>query len=178
MAKKRLSKNQQVYQSILDKALQQGIDIRGLKAFPNRITQDILQDLQSEISQRQSAKTYTVTDAIISRLQALPSKKQTYTHGGEPIDYNLENFYYTVLGIIKQMQEDFGTEQYEYYLQQNEEEIISAIDSINESLYSEVVQAKTEDLIPLLSNHDMTRVMATQANDINEYFGFTDLNNI
>lgn len=178
MTKKRLSKNQKAYQSILDKALQQGTDINGLKAFPNRITQDTLQDLQSEISQRQSAETYTVTDSIISRLQALPSKKQAYTHGGEPIDYNLENFYYTVLGIIKQMQEDFGEEQYEYYLQQNEEEIITAIDSINESVYSEVVQAKTEDLIPLLSNHDMSRVMATQANDINEYFGFTDLDNI
>lgn len=178
MAKKRLTKNQQAYQSILDKALQQGTDISGLKAFPKKITQDVLQDLQTEISQRQTAKTYTVTDSIISRLQALPSKKQTYTHGGEAIDYNLENFYYTVLGIIKQMQEDFSNEQYEYYLQQNEEEIISAIDSINESVYSEVVQAKTEDLIPLLSNHDMTRVTATQANDINEYFGFTDLDNI
>lgn len=178
MTKKRLTKNQQAYQSILDKALQQGIDIRGLKAFPNRITQDILQNLQSEISQRAHAETYTVTDSIISRLQALPSKKQAYTHGGEAIDYNLENFYYTVLGIIKQMQEDFGREQYEQYLQQNEEEIISAIDSINESVYSEVVQAKTEDLIPLLSNHDMSRVMATQSNDINEYFGFTDLDNI
>lgn len=177
MAKK-LTKNQKAYQVILDKAEQQGINTQGLKSFPTRITQDTLQDLQTEISQRQSAKTYTVTDSIISRLQALPSKKQTYTHGGEAIDYNLENFYYTVLGIIKQMQEEFGNEQYEYYLQQNEQEIITAIDSINESLYSEVVQAKTEDLIPLLSNHDMTRVMAIQTNDINEYFGFTDLDNI
>ena len=175
MAKKRLSKNQKAYQAILDKAEQQGINTQGLKAFPKRISQDTLQDLQSE---RQSAETYTVTDSIISRLQALPSKKQAYTHGGEAIDYNLENFYYTVLGIIKQMQEDFGSEQYEYYLQQNEEEIISAIDSINESVYSEVVQVKTEDLIPLLSNHDMSRISAIQSNDINEYFGFTDLDNI
>lgn len=178
MANKRLTKNQKAYQSILDNALQQGIDTSGLKAFPSRISQNTLQDLQSEISQRQSANTYTVTDSIISRLQVLPSKKQTYTHGGEPIDYNLENFYYTVLGIIKQMQEEFGDGQYEYYLQQNEEEIISAIDSINESVYSEVVQANTEDLIPLLSNHDMSRVQAIQANLINEYFGFTDLDNI
>lgn len=177
MAKK-LTKNQKVYQAILDKAEQQGINIQGLISFPKRISQDTLHNLQTEISQRKSAETYTVTDSIISRLQALPSKKQTYTHGGEPIDYNLENFYYTVLGIIKQMQEDFGTEQYEYYLQQNEQEIITAIDSINESVYSEVVQAKTEDLIPLLSNHDMSRVMATQVNEINEYFGFTDLDNI
>lgn len=177
MAKK-LTKNQKAYQVILDKAEQQGINIQGLKSFPKKITQDTLHNLQTEILQRKSAKTYTITDSIISRLQALPSKKQTYTHGGEAIDYNLENFYYTVLGIIKQMQEDFGTEQYEYYLQQNEQEIITAIDSINESLYSEVVQAKTEDLIPLLSNHDMSRVMATQVNEINEYFGFTDLDNI
>lgn len=177
MAKK-LTKNQKVYQTILDKAEQQGINTQGLKSFPKKITQNILQDLQSEISQRQSAKTYTVTDSIISRLLALPSKKQAYTHGGEAIDYNLENFYYTVLGIIKQMQEEFGSEQYDYYLQQNEEEIISSIDSINQSLYSEVVQAKTEDLIPLLSNHDMSRISAIQSNDINEYFGFTDLDNI
>lgn len=177
MAKK-FTKNQELYQNILDKAEQQGISTRGLKSFPKRITQKTLQDLQTDISQRQSVETYTVTDSIISRLQALPSKKQTYTHGGEAIDYNLENFYYTVLGIIKQMQEDFGSEQYEYYLQQNEAEIITAIDSINESLYSEVVQAKTEDLIPLLSNHDMSRISAIQSNDINEYFGFTDLDNI
>lgn len=177
MAKK-LTKNQKAYQAILDKAEQQGISTRGLKSFPKRITQTILEDTQSEIAQRQNAETYTVTDSIISRLQALPSKKQTYTYGGEPIDYNFENFYYTVLGIIKQMQEDFGGEQYEYYLQQNEEEIISAIDSINESVYSEVVQAKTEDLIPLLSNHDMSRISAIQSNDVNEYFGFTDLDNI
>lgn len=177
MAKK-LTKNQNLYQGILDKAEQQGINIQGLKSFPKRISQVTLQNLQSEISQRQSAKTYTVTDSIISRLQVLPSKKQAYTHGGEAVDYNLENFYYTVLGIMKQMQEDFGSEQYEYYLQQNEEIIITAIDSINESLYSEVVQAKTEDLIPLLSNHDMSRVSAIQSNDINEYFGFTDLDNI
>lgn len=177
MAKK-LTKNQKVYQAILDKAEQQGINIQGLKSFPIRITQNILQDLQAEISRRQNAETYTVTDSIISRLQALPSKKQAYTHGGEAIDYNLENFYYTVLGIMKQMQEDFGSEQYEYYLQQNEEEIITAIDSINESVYSEVVQAKTEDLIPLLSNHDMSRISAIQSNDVNEYFGFTDLDNI
>lgn len=178
MAKKRLTKNQKAYQAILDKSEQQGVDTQGLKAFPKRISQDTLQDLQSEIAQRQRAETYTVTDSIISRLQALPSKKQAYTYGGEAIDYNLENFYYTVLGIIKQMQEDFGIEQYEYYLQQNEEEIISAIDSINESVYSEVVQAKTEDLIPLLSNHDMSRISAIQSNDINEYFGYTDLDNI
>lgn len=177
MAKK-FTKNQELYQNILDKAEQQGISTQGLKSFPKRITQKTLQDLQTEISQRQSTETYTVTDSIISRLQVLPSKKQTYTHGGEAIDYNLENFYYTVLGIIKQMQEDFGSEQYEYYLQQNEAEIITAIDSINESLYSEVVQAKTEDLIPLLSNHDMSRISAIQSNDINEYFGFTDLDNI
>lgn len=177
MAKK-LTKNQKAYQAILDKAEQQGISTQGLKSFPKRITQTILQDIQSEIAQRQNAETYTVTDSIISRLQALPSKKQAYTYGGEAIDYNLENFYYTVLGIIKQMQEDFGGEQYEYYLQQNEEEIISAIDSINESVYSEVVQAKTEDLIPLLSNHDMSRISAIQSNDVNEYFGFTDLDNI
>lgn len=174
----KLTKNQKAYQSILDEAEHQGISTQGLKSFPKRITQDTLQNLQSEIAQRQSAETYTVTDSIISRLQALPSKKQTYTYGGEAIDYNLENFYYTVLGIIKQMQEDFGNEQYEYYLQQNEEEIISAIDSINESVYSEVVQVKTEDLIPLLSNHDMSRISAIQSNDINEYFGFTDLDNI
>lgn len=178
MATKRLTKNQKAYQAILDKAEQQRINTQGLKSFPKKITQVTLQNLQSEIAQRQSAKTYTVTDSIISRLQALPSKKQTYTYSGEDIDYNLENFYYTVLGIIKQMQEDFGSEQYEYYLQQNEEEIISAIDSINESVYSEVVQAKTEDLIPLLSNHDMTRILAIQSNVINEYFGFTDLDNI
>ena len=177
MAKK-LTKNQKLYQSILDKAEQQGISIQGLQVFPKRITQETLQDLQAELSQRQSAETYTVTDSIISRLQALPSKKQTYTHGGEAIDYNLENFYYTILGIMKQMQEDFGKEQYEYYLQQNEDEIINAIDSINESVYSEVVQAKTEDLIPLLSNHDMSRISAIQSNDINEYFGFTDLDNL
>ena len=174
----KLTKNQKAYQSILDKAEQQGVSTQGLKSFPKRISQNTLQNLQSEIAQRQSAGTYTVTDSIISRLQALPSKKQTYTHTGETIDYNLENFYYTVLGIIKQMQEDFGNEQYEYYLQQNEEEIITAIDSINESVYSEVVQAKTEDLIPLLSNHDMSRIFAIQSNDINEYFGFTDLDNI
>lgn len=177
MAKK-LTKNQKAYQAILDKAEQQGISTQGLKSFPKRITQTILQDIQSEIAQRQNAETYTVTDSIISRLQALPSKMPTYTRDGEAIDYNLENFYYTVLGIIKQMQEDFGDEQYEYYLQQNEEEIISAIDSINESVYAEVVQAKTEDLIPLLSNHDMSRISAIQSNDVNEYFGFTDLDNI
>lgn len=177
MAKK-LTKNQKAYQAILDKAEQQGISTQGLKSFPKRITQTILQNMQSEIAQRQNAETYTVTDSIISRLQVLPSKKQAYTRGGEAIDYNLENFYYTVLGIIKQMQEDFGSEQYEYYLQQNEEEIISAIDSINESVYSEVIQAKTEDLIPLLSNHDMSRISAIQSNDVNEYFGFTDLDNI
>ena len=176
--KKRLTKNQKTYQAILDKAEQQGINIQDLKSFPKRITQNTLHDLQTEISQRQSAETYTVTDSIISRLQALPSKKQTYTYGGEPIDYNLEDFYYTVLGIMKQMQEDFGKEQYEYYLQQNEEEIITAIDSIHESVYSEVVQSKTEDLIPLLSNHDMSRISAIQSNVINEYFGFTDLDNI
>lgn len=175
---KKLTKNQKAYQVILDKAEQQGISIKGLKSFPKRITQTVLQHLQSEIAQRQNTETYTVTDSIISRLQALPSKKQAYTHGGEAIDYNLENFYYTVLGIIKQMQEAFGYEQYEYYLQQNEEEIISAIDSINESVYSEVVQAKTEDLIPLLSNHDMSRISAILSNDVNEYFGFTDLDNI
>jgi hypothetical protein len=177
MAKK-LTKNQKLYQAILVEAEQQGISTQGLKSFPKKISQKALQDLQTEISQRQSTETYTVTDSIISRLQALPSKKQTYTHGGEAIDYNLENFYYTVLGIMKQMQEEFGIEQYEYYLQQNEAEIITAIDSINESLYSEVVQAKTEDLIPLLSNHDMSRISAIQTNDINEYFGFTDLDNI
>lgn len=174
----KLTKNQKAYQAILDKAEQQGINTQGLRAFPKKISQNTLQDLQLEIAQRQSAKTYTLTDSIISRMSALPSKKQTYTHDGKTIDYNLENFYYTVLGIIKEMQEDFGFEQYEYYLQQNEEEIISAIDSINMSVYSEVVQAKTEDLIPLLSNHDMSRVTAIQTNDINEYFGFTDLDNI
>lgn len=91
MAKK-LTKNQIAYQSILDKAQHQGISTQGLISFPKRITQDTLQNLQSEIAQRQSAETYTVTDSIISRLQALPSKKQTYTHGGEAIDYNLEIF--------------------------------------------------------------------------------------
>ena len=81
MAKK-LSNNQKAYQAILDKAEQQGISTQGLKSFPKRITQDTLKNLQSEIAQRQSAETYTVTDSIISRIQALPSKKQTYSHGG------------------------------------------------------------------------------------------------
>lgn len=54
MAKK-LTKNQKEYQAILDKAEQQGINIKGLRAFPKRITMSVLQDLQLEISHRHSS---------------------------------------------------------------------------------------------------------------------------
>ena len=77
MAKERLTKNQRQYAKLINEAIEQNISVKGIKAFPKRITQQILQDLAEEIQQRKQAQQHTITDEIISRLQALPTKKVT-----------------------------------------------------------------------------------------------------
>lgn len=179
MAKKHLSKNQRQYDKIIKEAMEQKINIRGLESFPKRITQQTLQDLAEEIQERKQAHQHTITDEIISRLEALPAKKITYDKvGGTQNIILLLEFTNKCLSIIKNMQKAFGVEAYEDYLLKNAEDIIGSLNAINESHYSGEVTAETEHIIPILSNHDMSMTTATMASDINDYFNCSDNDNI
>lgn len=179
MAKKHLSKNQQQYAKLINEAIEQNISVKGIKAFPKRITQQTLQDLAEEIQQRKQAQQHTITDEIISRLQALPTKKVTYDKSnGTQYIIDLSEFTNTCLSIIKNMQETFGVEAYEEYLQKNAEDIIDSLDTIIKTHYSGEVSAETERIIPILSNHDMSMATATMTSDINDYFNWSDIDNI
>lgn len=178
MAKKRLSKNQRQYAKLIDEAIEQHISVKGIKAFPKRITQQTLSDLAEEIEQRKQAQTHTITDEIISRLQSLPTKKVTYDKAnGTQYIYSLSEFTNKCLSIIKNMQETFGIEEYEEYLQKNAEDIIDSLDAIIKTHYSGEVSAETERIIPILSNHDMSMATATMTSDINDYFNWSDIDN-
>lgn len=178
MAKKHLSKNQRQYAKLINEAMEQNINVRGITAFPKRITQQILQDLEEEIQQRKQAQQHTITDEIISRLQVLPPKKVTYDKaGGTLYIISLLEFTNKCLSIIKNMQETFGVEAYEEYLQKNAEVIIDSLDDINITHYSGEVSAETERIIPILSNHDMSMTTASMTSDINEYFNWSDIDN-
>lgn len=179
MAKKPLSKNQRQYTKLINEAIEQDISVRGIKALPKYITQQTLSDLEEEIQQRKQAQQHTITDEIISRLQSLPTKKVTYdkANGTQHIIALLE-FTNKCLSIIKNMQETFGIEEYEEYLQKNAEDIIDALDTIIKTHYSGEVSAETERIIPILSNHDMSMSTATMTSDLNVYFNWTDTDNI
>ena len=179
MAKKHLSKNQQQYAKLINEAIEQNISVKGIKAFPKRITQQTLQDLEEEIQQRKQAQQHTITDEIISRLQSLPSKKVTYDKAnGTQYIISLSEFNNKCLSIIKNMQETFGVEAYEEYLQKNAEDIIDSLDTIIKTHYSGEVSAETERIIPILSNHDMSMATATMTSDINDYFNWSDIDNL
>lgn len=179
MAKKHLSKNQRQYAKLINEAMEQNISVRGIMAFPKRITQQTLQDLVEDIEQRKQAYQHTITDEIISRLQVLPPKKITYDKSnGSQYIISLLEFTNKCLSIIKNMQETFGIEAYEEYLQKNAEDIIDSLDAINKTHYSGEVSAETERIIPILSNHDMSMTTASMTSDINEYFNWTDIDNI
>lgn len=179
MAKKHLSKNQRQYAKLINEATEQNINVRGIMAFPKRITQQTLQDLEEEIQQRKQAQQHTITDDIISRLEALPSKKVTYDKAnGTQYIISLIEFTNKCLSIIKNMQETFGVEAYEEYLQKNAEDIIDSLDVINKTHYSGNVSTETERIIPILSNHDMSMATATMTSDINDYFNWSDIDNI
>lgn len=179
MANKRLTKNQIQYTKLIEEAMQQHISVKGIKALPNRITQQTLLDLQEEIQQRKQAQTHTITDEIISRLQTLPTKKITYDRSnGTQVIVALSDFTNKCLSIIKNMQETFGIEEYEEYLQKNAEDIIDSLDTIIQTHYSGEVSSETAHIIPILSNHDMSMETATLASDINDYFNWSDLDNI
>lgn len=179
MAKKHLSKNQRQYDKIIKEATEQKINVRGLKAFPKRITQQTLQDLVEEIQQRKQAQQHTITDEIISRLEALPPKKVTFDKAnGTQYIVSLIEFTNKCLSIIKNMQKAFGIEAYEEYLQKNAEDIIDSLDAINKTHYSGEVTAETERIIPILSNHDMSMTTASMTSDINDYFNWSDNDNI
>ena len=179
MAKRHLSKNQQQYAKLINEAIEQNISVKGIKAFPKRITQQTLQDLAEEIQQRKQAQQHTITDEIISRLQALPTKKVTYDKAnGTQYIISLLEFTNKCLSIIKNMQETFGVEEYEEYLQKNAEDIIDSLDTIIKTHYSGEVSAETERIIPILSNHDMSMATATMTSDINDYFNWSDIDNL
>ena len=179
MANKRLTKNQIQYTKLIEEAMQQHISVKGIKALPNRITQQTLLDLQEEIQQRKHAQTHTITDEIISRLQSLPFKKVTYDRSnGTQVTIELAKFTNKCLSIIKNMQESFGIEEYEEYLQKNAEDIIDSLDTIIQTHYSGEVSAETAHIIPILSNHDMSMETASMTSDINDYFNWSDLDNI
>lgn len=179
MAKRHLSKNQQQYAKLINEAIEQNISVKGIKAFPKRITQQTLQDLAEEIQQRKQAQQHTITDEIISRLQALPTKKVTYDKAnGTQYIISLSEFTNKCLSIIKNMQETFGVEEYEEYLQKNAEDIIDSLDTIIKTHYSGEVSAETERIIPILSNHDMSMATATMTSDINDYFNWSDIDNL
>ena len=76
------------------------------------------------------------------------------------------------------MQETFGVEEYEEYLQKNAEDIIDSLDTIIKTHYSGEVSAETERIIPILSNHDMSMATATMTSDINDYFNWSDIDNL
>lgn len=174
---KKLTKNQKVYQAMINEAIEQHISVKGIKAFPERITQQILQDLAEEIEQRKQAQQHTITDEILSRLQALPSKKVTYDKAnGTQYIIALTEFTNKCLSIIKNMQETFGIEEYEEYLQKNAEDIIDSLDAIIKTHYSGEVTAETERIIPILSNHDMSMTTASMTSDVNDYFNWSDDN--
>ena len=179
MVKRHLSKNQQQYAKLINEAIEQNISVKGIKAFPKRITQQTLQDLAEEIQQRKQAQQHTITDEIISRLQALPTKKVTYDKAnGTQYIISLSEFTNKCLSIIKNMQETFGVEEYEEYLQKNAEDIIDSLDTIIKTHYSGEVSAETERIIPILSNHDMSMATATMTSDINDYFNWSDIDNL
>lgn len=179
MARKRLTKNQIQYAKLIEEAIEQHISVKGIKAFPKRITQQILLDLQEEIQQRKQAQTHTITVEIISRLQSLPFKKVTYDRSnGTEVTIELAEFTNKCLSIIKNMQESFGIEEYEEYLQKNAEDIIDSLDTIIQTHYSGEVSAETAHIIPILSNHDMSMITAAMTSDINDYFNWSDLDNI
>lgn len=179
MAKKHLSKNQQQYDKLINEAMEQNISVKGIKAFPKRITQQTLQDLAEEIEQRKQAQTHTITDEIISRLQSLPIKKVTYDRAnGTQYIMSLSEFTNKCLSIIKNMQETFGIEEYEEYLQKNAEDIIDSLDTIIQTHYSGEVSSQTEHIIPILSNHDMSMTTASLTSDINDYFNWSDIDSI
>lgn len=179
MAKKHLSKNQRQYDKIIKEAMGQKINVRGLETFPKHITQQILQDLAEEIQQRKQAQQHTITDEILSRLQALPTKKVTYDKAnGTQYIISLSEFTNKCLSIIKNMQETFGVEAYEEYLQKNAEDIIDSLDTVIKTHYSGEVSAETERIIPILSNHDMSMATATMTSDINDYFNWSDIDNV
>lgn len=179
MAKKHFSKNQRQYAKLINEAMEQNINVRGFMAFPKRITQQTLQDLEEEIQQRKQAQQHTITNEIISRLEALPPKKVTFDKAnGTQYIISLTEFNNKCLSIIKNMQENFGVEAYEEYLQKNAEDIIDSLDAINKTHYSGEVSAETERIIPILSNHDMSMTTASMTSDINEYFNWSDIDNI
>lgn len=179
MAKKHLSKNQRQYAKLINEAIEQNISVKGIKAFPKRITQQTLQDLEEEIQQRKQAQQHTITNEIISRLQSLPTKKVTYDKAnGTQYIISLSELTNKCLSIIKNMQETFGVEAYEEYLQKNAEDIIDSLDTIIKTHYSGEVSAETERIIPILSNHDMSMATATMASDINDYFNWSDIDNV
>lgn len=179
MARKRLTKNQKQYTKLINEAIEQNISVRGIKALPKRITQRILQDLAEEIEQRKQAQQHTITDEIISRLQSLPTKKVTYDKAnGSQYIIALSEFTNKCLSIIKNMQETFGIEEYEEYLQKNAEDIIDSLDTIIQTHYNGEVSAETAHVIPILSNHDMSMTTATMTSDINDYFNWSDVDNI
>lgn len=179
MAKKRLTKNQRQYAKLIDKAKEQHISVKGIKAFPKRITQKTLLDLQEEIQQRKQAQTHTITDEILSYLLSLPTKKITYDRSnGTQLIIALSEFVNKCLSIIKNMQQTFGVEEYEEYLQKNAEDIIDSLDTIIQTHYSGEISSETAHIIPILSNHDMSMETATMTSDINDYFNWSDLDNL
>ena len=179
MAKKRLTKNQRQYTNLINEAIEQHISVKGIMALPKRITQQTLSDLAEEIQQRKQAQQHTITDEIISRLQSLPTKKATYDKAnGTQYIIALSEFTNMCLSIIKNMQETFGIEEYEEYLQKNAEDIIDSLDTIIKTHYSGEVTAETERIIPILSNHDMSMATATMTSDINDFFNWSDTDNI
>lgn len=179
MGKNRLTKNQRQYNKLIIEAKEQGISVRGIKAFPKRITHQTLSDLAEEINQRKQAQPHTITNEIISRLQSLPTKKATYDKAnGTQYIIALSEFTNKCLSIIKNMQETFGIEEYEQYLQKNAEDIIDSLDAIIQSHYHGEVSSQIERIIPILSNHDMSMTTASMASDINDYFNWSDIDNI
>lgn len=178
MAKKHLTKNQRQYAKLINEATEQNISVRGIMAFPKRITQQTLQDLAEEIQQRKQAHQHTITDEIISRLEALPPKKVTFDKAnGTQYIISLIEFTNQCLSTIINMQKAFGIEAYEEYLQKNAEDIIDSLDAINKTHYSGEVSAETERIIPILSNHDMSMTTASMTSDVNEYFNWSDIDN-
>lgn len=179
MAEKRLSKNQLQYAKLIEEATEHHISVKGIMAFPKRITQQTLLDLQEEIQQRKQAQTHTITDEIISRLQSLPTKKITYDRSnGTQVIVELAEFSNKCLSIIKNMQQTFGIGEYEEYLQKNAEDIIDSLDIIIQTHYSGEVSTETAHIIPILSNHDMSMETATMTSDINDYFNWSDIDNL
>ena len=128
--------------------------------------------LKEAMKQFDELITVDIIEAIKERLNDIAGRGSwSLSKGVGAVPYDFYGKVFPLISLMNDVENEFGTEEYNEYLSQNEFEIIKELDNIREEKYDEQLNASFAHLGTLLTMRELSR------QEMNDISGLADLYN-